>query len=111
MSNYPALAKGDTVGLKDASGKVVGHAIVLSLGWFHQIEVQDIKTGLISKVYRSDLWKGRRRRDYCKKGHELTPDNIYIWKGKPTSRECKTCRNTTNSRYRKRRLEYATHAR
>lgn len=39
-------------------------------------------------------------RTHCPNGHEYTPNNVYIWKGK---RSCKACRNDAVSRYRDRK--------
>jgi|ERR1044071_1303231 hypothetical protein len=37
------------------------------------------------------LWKSRtRQRSHCPRGHELTPENVYIWP-KNGSRQCRTC--------------------
>lgn len=36
---------------------------------------------------------------HCKVGHELTPENIYIRKGKGWSPECRTCRTLARTRY------------
>jgi len=36
---------------------------------------------------------------HCYKGHELTPENIYVWAKRPGSRFCRTCRNETTLRY------------
>lgn len=32
-----------------------------------------------------------KRTTHCKRGHELTPDNIYKWVDKKTGKECQTC--------------------
>ena len=37
---------------------------------------------------------------HCKVGHELTPENTYIRKGKNWSPECKICRSLAGKRYR-----------
>lgn len=31
------------------------------------------------------------RKTHCLRGHELTPENIYVCSSQPTSRRCKTC--------------------
>lgn len=36
---------------------------------------------------------------HCDRGHELTPENIYVWPRKPTQRHCKTCRRDALRRF------------
>lgn len=31
------------------------------------------------------------RKSHCDHGHEFTPDNTYVWSGRPTSRMCRAC--------------------
>lgn len=54
----------------------------------------------------------RPRQSHCKRGHELTPDNV-VWTRK--GRSCRTCRNaslkilySTNEEYRQKILQRAT---
>jgi hypothetical protein len=42
----------------------------------------------------------RTQRTHCRRGHELTPENTYVWSGKPGSRKCKTCQREANRRQR-----------
>ena len=30
---------------------------------------------------------------HCKRGHEFTPENTYVWSGRPDERQCKRCKH------------------
>lgn len=53
-------------------------------------------------AYQSKNIKGKVR-THCKYGHELSPDNVYIWISKQnhTMRECKICATDKNHRRKK----------
>ena len=44
---------------------------------------------------------GAKKQTHCKRGHELTPDNIYVTMGRTTKRQriCKTCRRAKSREY------------
>lgn len=47
---------------------------------------------------------GHARKTRCKRGHEYTPENTYVSRGK---RHCRTCRTEDHRRYRARKAAHA----
>lgn len=51
------------------------------------------------------------KRDRCGHGHELTPDNTFVTKARPNTRQCKKCLSVINARARaKRRSKPTSHS-
>ena len=42
--------------------------------------------------------KRQPKKEYCKHGHEFTPENTYVWRGK--KRQCRTCSNERQKKYK-----------
>ncbi len=58
----------------------------------------------MDKILSPTLLRGTKNRTktHCKRGHEFTCENTYVWNG---HRECKTCRIVKDRRYKARRAE------
>lgn len=58
-------------------------------------------------VARGDLGRARREQTHCKRGHELSDDNVYIHRNKKgwVRRQCKICRREIQRRFRERRWQ------
>lgn len=58
-----------------------------------------------------DAWRGRRR-THCKRGHELTPENVHATGKRGQHRNCKTCSNERVRKWKQaRKAEMLAHLR
>lgn len=61
------------------------------------------------RLHDRSLWS--LRREFCKEGHELTPENTYTRPSRPSERACKECRKIEARNLKRRRLDEARIAR
>lgn len=60
----------------------------------------DPVTGRVNKLRGKGVSAAFAGRDQCKNGHELTPENVYLWRN---ARLCRTCRASRVIEHRERR--------